>query len=531
MLKNVSRKMVMVVCLVIVMVIGLTVQPSGAETLLRAVLDSSIKQLDPIWTTGYAVRTHGFMIYDTLFGLDADFNVKPQMVDTYTVSSDKMVYTFTLRSGLKWHDGTSVTSKDCVASIKRWGAKDGIGQKLMAATAKIEAIDDKTFRLTLKEPFGMVLQGLGKVTSNVCFMMREKDAMTDPNEQVKEVIGSGPFKFVKEAFQPGVTAFYVKNEAYVPRKEPASNMAGSKMAQVDRVELVWIPDPNTAANALMAGEIDYIWTPSLDLIPKLKAAKGVKVEVHDPTGLQTVLRLNHQQPPFDNVKVRQAVLWATNMEDNLRAAAGNDPDLFNVCASMYPCGSPYASDVGSEALMKQDFNKAKQLLDEAGYKGEKIVFLHCTDDNVISPQSLVSGQNLRKAGFNVDMQAMDWSTLVSRRSVRKPAAEGGWHIFQTWFNGPDFLNPLEHMAIGAGCEKAWWGWPCDQEIENLRAAFGREADLQKQKEIARAIQKRAFEVVTYVPLGTVYQPVAYRSDHLEGLLKSPAPLFWNVKKK
>jgi peptide/nickel transport system substrate-binding protein len=336
---------------------------------------------------------------------------------------------------------------------------------------------------------------------------------------------------VKEAFQPGITAFYVKNDAYVPRKEPASNMAGSKMPQVDRVELVWIPDPNTAANALMAGEIDYLWTPSLDLIPQLKAAKGVKVEVHDPTGLQTVLRLNHQQPPFDNVKARQAVLWATNMEDNLRAAAGNDPDLFNVCSSMFPCGSPYASDAGSEALMKQDFDKAKQLLKEAGYKGEKIVFLHCTDDNVISPQSLVSGQNMRKAGFNVDMQAMDWSTLVSRRSVRKPAAEGGWHIFQTWFNGPDFLNPLEHMAIGAGCEKAWWGWPCDQEIEDLRTAFGKEADLQKQKEIARAIQKRAFEVVTYVPLGTVYQPVAYRSDRLEGLLKSPAPLFWNVKKK
>jgi peptide/nickel transport system substrate-binding protein len=527
MLRNISKKMVTVALLVTVMVIGLTWQASSAETLLRAVLDSGIKQLDPIWTTGYAVRTHGFMVYDTLFGLDENFNVKPQMVDTYTVSSNKLVYTFTLRSGLKWHDGTPVTSKDCVASIKRWGAKDGIGQKMIAATDKLEVIDDKTFRLTLKEPFGMVLQGLGKVTSNVCFMMREKDAMTDPNEQVKEVVGSGPFKFVKEQFQPGVTVFYVKNDAYVPRKEPASNMAGSKMPQVDRVEFIWIPDPNTAVNALIAGEIDYIWTPTLDLIPKLNAAKGVKVEIHDPTGLQTILRIIHQQPPFDNLKARQAVLYATNMEDNLGAVT-SDSKLYEACPSMYPCGSPLASNSGS---VKQDFNKAKQLLSEAGYKGEKIVFLHCTDDNVINPQSVVSGQNLRKAGFNVDMQAMDWATLVSKRAVRKPAAEGGWHIFQTWFNGPDFLNPIEHIAIGAGCEKAWWGWPCDQQIEDLRTAFGKEADLQKQKEIAQAIQKRAFEVVTYVPLGTVYQPVAYRSDHLEGLLKSPAPLFWNVKKK
>jgi len=239
MLRYISKKMVMVALLLVtVMVIGLTWQNSSAETLLRAVLDAAVKQIDPIWTTGYAVRSHGFMVYDTLFGLDENFDVKPQMVDTYTVSSNKMVYTFTLRSGLKWHDGTSVTSKDCVASIKRWGARDGIGQQLMGATEKLEVIDDKTFRLTLKEPFGMVLQGLGKVTSNVCFMMREKDAMTDPNEQVKEVVGSGPFKFVKEQFQPGITAFYVKNDAYVPRKEPASNMAGSKAAQVDRVELL-----------------------------------------------------------------------------------------------------------------------------------------------------------------------------------------------------------------------------------------------------------------------------------------------------
>ena len=527
---NFSKKMVMVISLVTVMIIGLTGQVSGAETLLRAVPVTSVNQLDPIWTTTIAVQIHGFMVYDTLFGLDEDFNVKPQMVDTYTVSSNKLVYTFTLRSGLKWHDGTPVTSKDCVASIKRWGAKDGIGLKLMAATQKLEVIDDKTFRLTLKEPFGMVLQGLGKVTVSVCFMMREKDAMTDPNQQVKEVIGSGPFKFVKEAFQPGVTAFYVKNDAYVPRKEPASNMAGGKMVQVDKVELVWIPDPNTAANALMSGEIDYIQTPSLDLIPKLKAAKGVKVEINDPTGLQTVLRLNHQQPPFDNVKARQAVLWATNMEDNLRAVT-SDPTLFRVCPSMYPCGSVFASDTGSEPLMKQDFEKAKQLLKEAGYKGEKIVLLHRNDENIIFPQALVSGSNLRKAGFNVDMQGMDWSTMLSRRAVRKPAAEGGWHIFQTWFNGPDFLNPVEHVPIGAACEKAWWGWPCDEEIEKLRAAFGRETDLEKQKEIAREVQKRAFEVVTYVPLGTVYQPVAYRSDRLEGLLKSPIPLFWNVRKK
>lgn len=511
--------------------IGGVSQQAAAESVLRAKLDSSVKVLDPIWTTSYSTRTHGFMVYDTLFGLDADFNVQPQMVDTYTVSEDALEYTFTLRDGLKWHDGTPVTAEDCVASIKRWGARDGMGQKLMDATESLDVVDDKTFKLTLKAPYGLVLPSLAKITSNVPFMMKKEHAMTDPHEQVAGVIGSGPFKFVKEEFSPDTLAVYVKNEDYVPRAEPASNSAGGKVPRVDRVEFVWIPDQLTAMNALIAGEIDYIQDPPADLLPKLEEAKGVKVEIFDPLGNQPLVRINHLQPPFDNAKARQAILWVTNPETSLRAAVGNDPKMFTVCASMYPCGTPLSSDVGSEPLLKQDFEKAKQLLKEAGYKGERIVVLHATDDYVINAQTLVTAQNLRKAGVNVEMQAMDWSTLVSRRAMTTPPEEGGWHIFQTWFNGPDFLNPVEHMAIGAGCKDAWFGWPCDEEIEKMRTAFATEPDPAKQKEIAQAIQKRAYEVVTYVPLGTYYQPVAYRSDRLEGLIKSPVQLFWNVAKK
>ena len=524
------KNFMLVASFAIALTIGISGHQAVAETVIKANLDSSLKQLDPIWTTAYIVRSHGFMVYDTLFGLDEDFNVSPQMVDAYKVSNDGMVYTFTLRDGLKWHDGTPVTSKDCVASIKRWGARDGMGQKLMEAMDKLKVINDRTFKLILKESFGPVLQSLGKITSNVPFMMKEEQALTDPHEQIKEVIGSGPFKFVKEEFQPGIRSVYVKNEDYVPRKEPASNSAGGRVPRVDRVEFVWIPDTNTCTNALMAGEIDFIQVPQSDFLPKLRKTKGVKVVIFDTLGLQCVLRINHMQPPFDNVKARQAVLLATDMESSLRGAAGNDPELFNICPSMYPCGTPYASDAGSAPLMKQDFARAKQLLKEAGYKGEKIVILQATDDFIINNQCLVTAQNLRKAGFNVDMQAMDWSTLVARRAVKKHVSEGGWNIFQTWFNGADFLNPLEHMAIGAACENSWFGWPCDKEIEKMRTAFGKEPDPEKQKEIAIAIQKRAFEIVPYVPLGTIYQPVAYRSDRLKGLVKSPVPIFWNVSK-
>jgi len=524
-------KIAAIVCLVAVMALGFGSGPLSAETVIKANLDSALKQLDPIWTTAYISRSHGYMVYDTLFGLDENFNVQPQMVDTYSMSKDGMDYSFTLRDGLKWHDGSPVTAKDCVASLKRWGAKDGMGQKLMAATGSLEVVDDKTFTLKLKEPFGMVLLALAKITSNVPFMMKEEQALTSPDEQIKEVIGSGPFKFVKEEFKPGVSAVYVKNEDYVPRKEPAGGTAGGKVVNVDRVEFVWIADTNTQTNALIAGEIDFIQVPQTDFLPKLTSAAGVKVEVFDAVGLQTVMRLNHQQPPFDNPKARQAVLWATNQKDNLLAAVGNNPDLMDPCPSMYPCKSPLASDAGSEPLVKQDFDKAKQLLKEAGYNNEPIVILHCTDDFIISNQTLATAQNLRKAGFNVKMEAMNWSTLVGRRAIKKPASEGGWNIFQTWFNGPDFMNPVEHMAIGAACDKAWFGWPCNEQIEKLRTEFGREPDPAKQKQLAREIQERAFEVVTYVPLGTIFSPVAYRGDRLTGMIKCPVPLFWNVSKK
>jgi peptide/nickel transport system substrate-binding protein len=525
------KRVVLSVVLAAMAIICFAGQQASAETVIRANLDSALKQLDPIWTTAYIVRSHGYMVYDTLFGLDENFNVQPQMVDTYSMSDDGMVYTFTLRDGLKWHDGTPVTAKDCVASLKRWGAKDGMGQKLMAATAALETVDDKTFKLQLKEPFGMVLLALAKITSNVPFMMKEEHAMTSPDEQVKEVIGSGPFKFVKAEFKPGVLAVYVKNEDYVPRSEPASGTAGGKVVKVDRVEFVWIPDTNTQTNALIAGEIDFIQVPQTDFLPKLKSAKGVKTEVFDTLGIQGVLRINHQQPPFDNPKARQAVLWATSPLTAMQAAVGNNPELYNECPSMYPCKSPLASDAGSRPLMEQDFSKAKQLLKEAGYNNEPIVVLHCTDDYIITNQTLATAQNLRKAGFNLKMEAMNWSTLVGRRAIKKPASEGGWHIFQTWFNGPDFLNPVEHMAIGAACDKSWFGWPCDEQIEKLRTQFGLEPDPAKQKEIAMAIQKRAYEIVSYVPLGTIYQPVAYRADRLQGLIKSPVPLFWNVSKQ
>ena len=504
--------------------------PPRAETVLRVVPHADLKNIDPIWTTAYITRNHGYMVYDTLFALDADLVPRPQMVDRWTVSDDGLSYRFTLRDGLAWHDGAAVTAADCVASIRRWGARDGMGQKLMDMTAELVAEDARSFRLVLKAPYGLVLESLGKISSNVPFMMPARLAATDPFEQVTEIVGSGPFIFVADEWVPGSKVVYARNPAYVPRDEPSSQAAGGKRALVDRVEWLYIPDPATAMNALINGEVDYFELPPIDLLPILEAAPGVIVDVLDPLGVQGWLRMNHLHPPFDDPRARAAVLWAIDQTDTMRAVIG-DPAYWQTCPSLFGCGGPYETDIGSEALVGHDIERAKALLAEAGYDGRPVVLLQATDIPILNGAALVTAQALRKAGMTVEVQAMDWSTLTSRRTVTAPPGEGGWNLFLTWAIGADAMNPVLNIALSGGCrERAWFGWPCDEKIEELRDAFARAPDAATRRALAEQVQARAFEIVTHATYGQWFNPVAYR-DNLRGLIRSPVQFFWNVEKR
>ncbi|MFQ5954240.1 MAG: ABC transporter substrate-binding protein [Kiloniellales bacterium] len=505
-------------------------EAAAQEVVLRVAPHADLKNHDPIWTTAYITRNHGYMVYDTLFALDKDLKPQPQMVDTHEVTDDGLTHTFKLRQGLKWHDGAPVTAEDCVASIKRWGKRDGMGQKLMDFTAKLEAVDQLTFKLTLKEPYGLVVDSLGKISSNVPFMMPKRLAETDAFEQVAEIIGSGPYKFVKEEWVPGAKVVYVKNEDYVARDEPANFAAGGKVAKVDRVEWIYMPDAATALNALQAGEIDYWEVPQIDLIPTLEGNPNIKVEVKDPLGTQGWMRPNHLHPPFNHPKARQALLYLVKQADYLRAIIG-DQKFWTECPSYFMCGAPLETAIGSEPLMTQDFEKAKRLMTEAGYKGETIVLMDPTDIPILHGASLMTAQLLRQIGVKVEVQAMDWSTLTSRRAEKKKVEDGGWNVFHTWFIGADAVSPVSNIGVSGGCaERAWFGWPCDEKLEKLRDQYARETDPAKQKKIAEAVQARAYEVVPYVNYGQWYQPLAYR-DNLEGVLSSPVPFFWNISKK
>ena len=512
----------------------LVAAPSIAQQpkVLRVTMHADVRTLDPFWTTQTIAGIHGMMVYDTLFSLDTDLNPQPQMVDSWTVSDDRKVYTFTLRDGLTFHDGSPVTSKDVVASMKRWGQRDGAGKQLFGYTESIAEKGDKSFVWTLKEPYGLVIDTLAKSGTSIPFIMREKEALVDPTQQIQEVVGSGPFVFKRDEWVPGSKTIYEKFKAYVPRKEPPSGHAGGKVVKVDRVEFVWLPDPQTAQAALVAGEIDYLENPQPDFLPMLESDPNIKLDVHPAMGTMGLVQLNHLHPPFNNVKARQAMLYIISNADYLNTIAA-DPKLQTLCYSYFGCGVAMETDAGSEPYKgAKDYKKAAALLKEGGYNGEPITILHATDHQYINPASLVLVQQMRKAGLNLDVQAMDWGTVVSRRAKKEAPAQGGWNIFITGTTVLSSSSPVTHVGISMACDKAWFGWPCDAKFEEMRKQWAFAPDVETRKKIAAELSKRAYEQVPYISFAQWRNPVAYRSDRISGVLSVPSvPPMWNIEKK
>ncbi len=496
--------------------------PAHAESVLRVVMHSDLKIVDPIWSTAYITRNHGYMVYDTLFAMDAAGEIKPQMVDTHTISADGLVYRFTLREGLSWHDGQPVTAEDCVASLARWAARDALGQAVWKLVAAAEAVDPRTFQITLKEPTALLIGALGKPSSAVPFMMPKRVAATDPATQITEFVGSGPFVFKKEEWKPGDKAVYVKNMAYRPRAEPASGLAGGKVVNFDRVEWRAISDQQQAVNALLAGEIDIIESPSHDLLPLLRADTNVALVSATTYGFQYAFRPNHKQKPFNDARIRKALWLALAQQPFLEAVIG-DPAYFTECKSVFVCGSALETSVGMEGMLEANASKAQALLQEAGYDGTPVVILHPTDLAVLANLPPVAKAQLEKAGFKVELQASDWQTVISK--VSKPE---GWGAFITAWNAADLLNPVMNAFLNSSCETARSGWPCDQQMESLRAAFAHATTASQQKAIAEDVQRRLLDHTQYVPLGQWRLPFAARKT-LSGFVSSPVIVFWNVK--
>ena len=514
----------------LVALLGLTpmTTASAADKTLRAVVHADLKVLDPTWTATYITTRFSYVIYDTLFSYDSKFQPKPQMVDTWTTSDDKLTWTFVLRPGLAFHDGAPVTSADAVASLKRWMIKLGAGQAFGKFVASLDAVDAKTFRIVLKEPFGLVLDSLGSPAT--AYMMPERQSGKPPTEQITEAVGSGAFKMLRDQWRPGNKVVFARNEAYVPRKEAPDMMAGGHVAKLDRLEWLYIPDANTALNAMMTGEVDYYEMPPLDFIRLMKESPDITVKNIDPLGTQILLRPNTLFPPFDNYKARQALLYLIDQAEFMQAVAGDESLYLKFCGAYFLCNSDNDTAIGSEPLRKPDYAKAKALLAEGGYKGEPIVVLQPTDRPQYNAATAVLIESLRRAGVNVDAQSADWSTISVRRMRRDTPQKGGWNLFITSQGGPDVASPTSNIWFNSRCAEANPGWACDLDLDKLVNAWMREPEAAKRHALIDGIQTRAYISVPYVPLGQYFQPIAFRKN-VTGVLDAPMPVYWNIDKK
>ena len=502
-------------------------QPTRART-LRFVPQASLTVLDPIYTTAAPTVNHGWAIYDLLFGIDGKFQVQPQMADGYTVSDDERTYLITLREGLKFHNNVPVRAQDCAASLKRWAARETIGQTIGQYVEEWGVKDDKTVRITLKRPVPILINAIARGGASVAFIMPEHIATTDPFKQITDSTGSGPYRFLRNDFVPGAQAAYERFTDYAPRQEPADWMTGGKVAHFDRVEWHVIPDSATAAAALQSGEVDWYEHVQPDLVPLLKRNPDIAFGLANPTGYNGVMRFNHLHPPFNNVNLRRAVMMAVNQTDYLASVTAGDATAYHACKSFFPCGTKFGRELGGEA-MQGDLKMAREIVRNSGYNGEKAVLLNPTDLVTVGPFGDVTYDIMKKIGINVEMVATDWGTVVQRRVSREPVEKGGWSVLHTWGPSTIRFTPVEHSQIRGLGPTAWFGWYKDDMIEQLTRDFIFARTDAERDTIADKVQVRAFDQVPSIPLGKFDIRTAYRKT-LTGVIEATGPYFWNVRR-
>ena len=504
-------------------------QTAAART-LRFVPQANLANFDPIWGTQYVVRNASAMVWDMLYGVDEKLEPQPQMVEADEVSADGLTWTFRLRDGLRFHDGEPVLAKDAVTSITRWMPRDSMGQMLRAIQNELVAVDDRTFRWSLKKPYPKLRLALGKSGTPCCFIMPERIARTDPFTQITEYIGSGPFRFVRNEWVPGARASFQRFDGYKPREEAGTWLAGAKRAMIDRVEWNVVPDAATASAALQSGEVDWWENPITDLVPTLKRNRNIALDIADPLGNIGTFRMNHLHPPFNNPGVRRAVLMALSQEDYMRALVGDDEKLWKPLPGYFTPGTPFYTEEGGEILKgKRDLEAAKKLLADSGYKNEPVTCIVAQDQPITKAQGDVTADLLKRLGMNVDFVATDWGTTGQRRAVKSPPGQGGWSMFHSWHAGAECGTPAGYIALRANGDGAWFGWPNIPAVEAGINEWFDAPDAATEKALIGKINRVAVENVVYAPTGFFLGYQAWRRN-VSGIQKGPLPFFWGVSK-
>jgi peptide/nickel transport system substrate-binding protein len=481
---------------------------------LKYVPGIGLTLLDPVWSSGRNTHIHAYMVFDTLYGLDETLTPQPQMIEGHTVETDGTVWTLRLRDDLRFHDGTPVLARDAVASIRRFAVRDPLGQSLMAATGEVSAPDDRTIRFRLTKSFPHLPAALAGCATVTPVIMPERLALTDPFRQVPEMVGSGPYRFVQAEFNAGERATYERFAAYVPRGEGTlSYTAGPKITHFDRVEWRSIGDNATAVAALLTGEVDWVDSVTADLVPLLTRDPKVTVEIKERSGSIPIMRFNHLQPPFDNPAIRRALLGAIDQAEVMNAIAGTDRTLWQDRIGLFAPTSRLASEAGIEVLSRpRDYNQVKRDLAAAGYRGEPVTVLAVADNAYFVSLCQVGAEQLRKAGVNVDLQTMDFGTMLRRRASKEPRDKGGWNIFFTFNDGVFVDNPAANNMIRGDGKSGLEGWPNSPRLEALRDAWLDSTDLATEKQIGEQMQLQMWQDVPYIPMGFWVRTTAHRRE-------------------
>ena len=481
----------------------LTFVPSGA----------GLVPLDTTWSGARVTRIHAAMVFDTLYGMDETLTLHPQMVEGHAIDQDGTVWTLRLRPGLTFHDGTPVLARDAEASIRRFCARDDLGQALMAATDELSAVDDRTLRFRLARPFPHLPAALAGSAFKLPVIMPERLASIDPSRPVTEMVGSGPYRFLAAEFNAGERSAYERFARYVPRAgEPVRYTSGGKVANFDRIEWRTMPDIGMAAAALSRGEVDWIDSVPNDLIPQFTRGGNVTVEVTEPTGSIPFLGFNCRYPPFDNATVRRLLLGAIDQAQIMQAIAGNDPTSWRDRIGLFGPGSRLANDAGIERLTgPRNYDSVRRELLTSGYDGRPIVLLSITAPYFREAADVAADQ-LRKAGLKLDVQVMDFPTSLRRRESTEPPEKGGWNVVVSLTDGLFIDNPATNVLFRGDPRAGLSSLPVSSRLEGLRAAWLRTGEPAAQKQLARDMQSQLWEDVPYIPLGSWVRSTAHRRD-------------------
>src|SRR6266480_5261982 len=455
--------------------------------------------LDAHWTTASITETLTNHLYEGLYSLDANNRPIPMLAEGHTVSRDGLTYTFKLRQGVKFHNGKEMTSEDVVASLARWGKQSIYGKALFAQVAEWKAVDKYTAEMKLKEKSAIVLISLAVPNNFGAIYPKEIAEKFPPEIKVTEYVGTGPFKLAE--WKPDQYIRMVRFDEYKSRAEKPNGYGGGKTAWVDEIRWIPVPEVATRVAQVETGELDFADDLNLDSYDRLKKSASARPIVSKPY-YWLVAVFNKKDGLMTNAKLRQAWQAAIDIEPIMKNVAGGHAEFYRMDSSLTPVEiAAWHTKLAGLPWNEHNREKARRLLKEAGYKSEPVRFMTTQEYKWMYDFALLTKQQLEDAGFTIDLQVVDWATLVKRRNNPKE-----YDVFTTGMGA--FYDPTHHIYLTA----TWPGWTTDEDILKLQAELARETDPKKRMVLWEQQTRQFYEKVPVIRYGDLFGLRAMRTS-------------------